>query len=156
MTEAEWLACNKPQRMLECLGDRATERRLRLFACACSRDSWGQEIEKVLEVVERYADGLATREEMSWTRTVAGVEESSVGCTEIGPILVSVGATGRGVRNQPVGRQDRTQAVEFDLHSTSAMVSQICPNRSGGIMRWTVENVAGDPACRRGRAHPAR
>ena len=35
MTEAEWLARTDPQKMLEFLGDKASERKLRLFACAC-------------------------------------------------------------------------------------------------------------------------
>jgi hypothetical protein len=34
MTEAEWLSCAAPQPMLAFLGDRASERKLRLFACA--------------------------------------------------------------------------------------------------------------------------
>ena len=37
MTEAEWLACNDPTPMLEFLRDKASERKLRLFFCACCR-----------------------------------------------------------------------------------------------------------------------
>ena len=35
MTEAEWLACADPQKILDFLKGRASERELRLFACAC-------------------------------------------------------------------------------------------------------------------------
>jgi hypothetical protein len=37
MTEVEWLACDDPQRMLEAVGDRVTERKRRLVLIACCR-----------------------------------------------------------------------------------------------------------------------
>jgi hypothetical protein len=40
MTEAEWLLGTDPHRMLEYLRGRASERKLRLFACACVRWLW--------------------------------------------------------------------------------------------------------------------
>jgi hypothetical protein len=35
VTEAEWEACEDPKPMLAALCGRASERKLRLFACAC-------------------------------------------------------------------------------------------------------------------------
>jgi hypothetical protein len=38
MTEAEWLECTDPQKMLEFLIERASERKLRLFLCIFCRE----------------------------------------------------------------------------------------------------------------------
>jgi len=40
MTESDWWACQGPQEMLEFLGEsgKASERRCRLFWCACAAD----------------------------------------------------------------------------------------------------------------------
>jgi hypothetical protein len=69
MTEAEWLACEDPAPMLAYLRGRASDRKLRLFACACCREL-GRDVEMsaaartAVEVVERYVDGAATRGEL--------------------------------------------------------------------------------------------
>jgi hypothetical protein len=73
MTEAEWLACDDPWRMLNehqwQLPPRPafTDRKLRLFACACCRQVWHQFTDprsrRAIEVAEAYADGAATEEE---------------------------------------------------------------------------------------------
>lgn len=83
MTEAEWLTSTDPQRMIEEIRERGgvpfsgnrpplpatlcrplSDRKLRLFACACCRQVWDQLADsrsrKAVEVAERYADGLAT------------------------------------------------------------------------------------------------
>jgi hypothetical protein len=67
MTEAEWLACTDPTPMLAFLRGKASDRKLRLFACACCRRivhlSRFKACRNGVEVAERYADGLATAEE---------------------------------------------------------------------------------------------
>lgn len=73
MTEGEWLSFKAPESMLEHLRGQATERKLRLFACACCRRIWhliGDERGRTaVEVAERYADNLTGAEELraGWT-----------------------------------------------------------------------------------------
>jgi hypothetical protein len=85
MTEAEWLACTDPQKMLEFLQNRASglrsralrllgfppylpsDRKLRLFACACCRRTWHlleDQGWQVVELAERDADGQASAAEL--------------------------------------------------------------------------------------------
>src|SRR5262249_1091811 len=68
MTEAEWLACTDPERMLEFLGDKASDRKLRLFAVACCRGIWGfiddPDARITVEVAERHSDGSLSQSGM--------------------------------------------------------------------------------------------
>jgi hypothetical protein len=74
MNESEWNACTEPQQMLQFLRDsgRASDRKLRLFACACCRrDRDLLESYLNLMAVERsegYADGLVSYQELKEIR----------------------------------------------------------------------------------------
>jgi hypothetical protein len=68
MTEAEWLSCTDPTRMLQFLRGKVGDRKLRLFAVACFAhlhrllpSSLGAD---EVQVAERFADGLAPAEEL--------------------------------------------------------------------------------------------
>jgi hypothetical protein len=70
MTEQEWLAYTDPREMLEALraGGLLSERKARLFAVACGRRIWhlrpDELSRRLVEAMERYADGAATDEEL--------------------------------------------------------------------------------------------
>jgi hypothetical protein len=60
MTEAEWHECYSPETMLAHLGERASERKKCLFACACIRRVWpsltDEWLRQAVEWCERGAD----------------------------------------------------------------------------------------------------
>jgi len=89
MTEAGWLTCTDPQRLLDCVRGQATERKLRLFACACARRFWAllpdPRSRRVVELTERYVDGQATETDLrsaawdaraAWAARFAGTREA--------------------------------------------------------------------------------
>ena len=76
MTEAEWFASNDPLEMLDTVRHRVTERKLRLFTCACCRRFLHLMPDKRsqgwLEVAELFADEQASQHERqtAWNTTI--------------------------------------------------------------------------------------
>ena len=61
MTESEWLQASDPNRLAQYIDGKVSDRKLRLFACACCRRIWdlieGELQRKAVELAERFADG---------------------------------------------------------------------------------------------------
>ena len=72
LNEAKWLTCKDPTPMLVFLRDKASERKLRLFAVACCRRIWSlipdKPGHKAVEQAERYADRAASRQQLAKAR----------------------------------------------------------------------------------------
>src|SRR5262249_36528310 len=72
MTEAEWLACTDPEEMLPLLRGKASDRKLRLFACSWARRVWHfithPDSRTAVEVAERFAEGEASTEALGRAR----------------------------------------------------------------------------------------
>jgi hypothetical protein len=76
MTEADWNAGNNPLILLDFLhkAGQANERKLRLFVVACCRRLWSHllapRVREAVETVERVADGLVEKVELSSTARI--------------------------------------------------------------------------------------
>ena len=78
MTEQDWLTATDPTAMLVFLRGKASDRKLRLFACAVCRDRFIWEIwlrdersRKAIELAERFVDGEATKKDLDAARVAA-------------------------------------------------------------------------------------
>ena len=76
MTEVEWEALADPTPMLEFLRDKVSERKLRLWSAACCRRTRRFHVDAsrktAVEVAERFADGLATDEDLRAAAQTSG------------------------------------------------------------------------------------
>jgi hypothetical protein len=75
MTEAEWLAATDSVPMEVFLRRATSDRKMRLFACACCRAFWpaftDPRSRRSIELAERFADGLVDRPELRPTHAQA-------------------------------------------------------------------------------------
>jgi hypothetical protein len=120
MMESEWLQCTDPVRMLQLFCGRTGERKMRLFACACARSVWtslsDECCRQAVEVAERFADGLATGEELAeagkraydvaWSRGFCGEDarddSQAEACTREFSVHAAAGAIQNRLESQCV------------------------------------------------------
>jgi hypothetical protein len=75
MTQSDWTACTDPAPMLEFLRGKASDRKLRLCACACVRRIWhlltDDRSRQAVATAEKFADGLATERDLEAAQIAA-------------------------------------------------------------------------------------
>jgi hypothetical protein len=89
MDEAEWLACCEPGEMIEFLGEKVNDRKLRLFQIACCRRIWdvlSNDQRDAVCVAELYADGQVTD-----AKRVAGRKRINTIATDASPLEIKAG-----------------------------------------------------------------
>jgi hypothetical protein len=83
MTEQEWLKCARPGELLAFAHPRISDRKLRLFACACCRQVWNQFVPPVVvgavAVAEAFADGEIRADALARVREIVGESARGVG-----------------------------------------------------------------------------
>jgi hypothetical protein len=87
MTEAEWLGCADPSEMLELLRGKVSDRKLRLFGCACVRLVWsltGEEPPTAVETAEGFADHVVTKTALRRSRGQVRKERHGLEAAEAG------------------------------------------------------------------------
>jgi hypothetical protein len=75
VTEVEWLGCTDPAPMLGFIRGKVSDRKLRLFACACCRCLWhllDKRVRKVVKISELLADKFAGQRELDESWQAAG------------------------------------------------------------------------------------
>jgi hypothetical protein len=125
MTEVEWLQCKDPVRLLDHVrgksgwrrllwrwvsrrAPRLSGRKLRLYACACVRQSWRNTPDKysrrAIDIAEREADGRATVREMAAALTSSGLCTTAAACV-VGQSALFAAYHAGDYANLPTGEQ---------------------------------------------------
>ena len=103
VTEAKWLACTDPTPMWDCLWEKGSKRKRRLFACACCRRIWHllakqpEAFRHLVELSEQAADGLVTHDQLddAWPYDEIEFSDCSDWSDETGAALAASGVSVR-------------------------------------------------------------
>jgi hypothetical protein len=91
MTATDLLQCTSPEDLLKHLADRASDRKLRLYAVACCQRIWplltDKRSRRAVEVAERFADDRATLVELAAARSAAVESAAGVVTEGVGDVL---------------------------------------------------------------------
>jgi hypothetical protein len=139
---AAWPDCTNPARMLGWLNAipatrrcRPTARKSRLFACAVVRLAWNRLADgrsrNVVEVAERFADGLASQDELTTARGAAAL--ACQAAESIQPLLQAAQAV--AAQNAALAAQDAAAQVRLFDGSTSSVQCDLLRDIFGNPFR---------------------
>jgi hypothetical protein len=144
MTDSEWLKATDPKAMLTFLRESgwADERRGRLFACACVRRIWlllaDETSQTAVEVAERFADGLASEEELN--QACYDAEVAARGAEDVSPSWAQVDAANAAVdAAHPIISDDSyfaAAATAADAMGHTASEGQATGDDLGPLRAW--------------------
>jgi hypothetical protein len=149
MTEAEWLTATESLPMLQFLQEsgKVSERKLRLFACACVRRVWhllrDERSREALEVAERFADGRANRHELNEAYQAG----EDAGNAEVRRLFAVLADAERAAVDAVSPVQPYNQAGAAALHAVTAMAEnaskdQATSDESAPLRAWFVAKAA--------------
>jgi hypothetical protein len=154
MTEDEWLACEEPVRLLECVRTQATNRNERLLVCAACRAVWSHltnpKSREAVEVAERFADGIVSatalaeaewRAEAAWFKTTEIAERSRREQRLIERGLLSEQDVSFDA--QSAAKQERAAALAY--WATESKPSFFVYARPGDIASEVIRCIFGNP-----------
>src|SRR4029077_19062515 len=135
MNEAEWLACTNPQQMLEFLRDKASDRKFRLFACACCRRIWhllgDERLQKAVAVSEKVADGKG---DLSQLHDILG-DVRPIARNWCPAVLIRPCAFGKCLKASSSRRSEVSRIAWLTL-SSSRTAKGCCPSAIKIIPSW--------------------
>jgi hypothetical protein len=126
MTEAEWLTAREPRPLLDFLYGKTTQRKLRLFACACCRQLGPllteSQLRHVLPSAEQFADGLlGARERVTSRRNLLVASRSAAASVAWAVYWASSGNAAESVQNAAeAAAEAASQAAREAARATGA------------------------------------
>src|SRR4051794_1123559 len=99
MTEVEWISCDNPKPLLLFLSGRTTDRKFRLFACACCHRIWTRISQAgcrdAVAVAELFSEGQCGRAELNaaWREASRLAREAGSEDTGYWPLIATARAS---------------------------------------------------------------
>lgn len=139
MIETEWLNSTYPVPLLEYLEGRASDRKLRLFACACCRSTnvWrylSKESRSLVDAAEYLADGTESWERVSSLAAKAPQGRVSVGHTK--PVRISLASQ---------AERAVLALARDDSYKVASEVTQLTQNLLGDTVSDLLRDIFGNP-----------
>jgi hypothetical protein len=145
MTEAEWLACSDPERMLvrlQTMGCLESNRKVCLLVYACSRRVWAwldEEHQRDLEAYAAYADGLIADQPDGTprtTRTTSCVPDLCVPLTYCEDVAEYASAKADGPANRATTRLEARVGQAALIRDIFGNPFHPSPELSAAVLGW--------------------